>query len=246
MPGGACDVASHLAVVCADILGAPTRSVVLHGSLARGDFRPGRSDIDLLVVIDGEIDDARADALENLVRRTDLGSASGVDLHVVAADVARAPTREPPLELHVGRYDGSGIGVEVEPRVAAAPDLPAELFTARLHGRALVGAAPHQVIGPVPADWLRERGRYWLATWQSRTDDAENAVHMVLTACRIWRLAVEGVHSAKADTARWALAQDPSLTAIPQALRQYDGDTDARVGEAAIARVLATVLRETG
>src|SRR5690348_6356542 len=64
---------------------------------------------------------------------------------------------------------------------------------------------------PVPPRWLTDRGRYWLSTWLSRTDDAENAAFMVVTACRIWYLAVEGGHCSKAAAARWALAQAPSL-----------------------------------
>ncbi|MEU9508716.1 aminoglycoside adenylyltransferase domain-containing protein [Micromonospora sp. NPDC048170] len=237
--------ARHLAWACADIVGPSVRSVILHGSLAAGDFHPGRSDIDLLVVAEGALSDAQADALEILVRQADLGGASGIDLHVVAAKVAGAPTRMPPMELHIGRYDGSSIGVEVESRVAAAPDLPAELSMARADGHALVGAQPHDVIAPVRADWIRERGRHWLKTWRSHTDDAEDAVHMVLTACRIWRFTVDGTHSSKSEAARWALNQDPSLTAIRQAVHQYTVDPAAPVDAAGIARVLNTALRET-
>ncbi|SCL72620.1 nucleotidyltransferase domain-containing protein [Micromonospora peucetia] len=238
-------VAGHFAGACADIVGTSVRSVILHGSLAGGDFRPGRSDIDLLIVVEGGLPDAQVDALENLVRRADLGGASGIDLHVVAADVAGAPTRMPPMELHIGRYDGSSVGVEVESRVAAAPDLPAELSMARAAGRALIGAQPHDVIAPVRADWIRERGRHWLKIWRCHTDDTEDAVHMVLTACRIWRFAVDGVHSPKSEAARWALNQDPSLTAVGQALHQYTVDPAAPIGEAGIAHLLDTVLRET-
>jgi hypothetical protein len=52
------------------------------------------------------------------------------------------------------------------------------------------------VIAPVPADWIVERGRYWLKMWRSRTDDSRHAAFMILTTCRIWRFAVEQVHSA--------------------------------------------------
>lgn len=242
--GAALVAARRIADSCVAV-GASTRSVILHGSLASGDFLPGRSDIDLLAVIDGELPDAQAGALEELIRRADIGEASGVDLHVVTADVAGAPTPAPPMRLHIGRYDGSSIGVEVEARVTAAPDLPAELSMARAEGRALFGAAPRDVIAPVPPAWIRERGRHWLTFWRSHTDDAEDAAHMVLTACRIWRFAVEGAHSAKAEAARWALRRAPSLTAIRQALRQYTVDAAAPVSEQGIARVLDTVLRET-
>lgn len=228
-----------------DIVGAATRSVILYGSLSSGGFRPGRSDIDVLAVVDGGLADPPAAALERLVHRADTGGAVGIDLHVVTSEVAEAPTRAPSLELHIGRYDGSSIHVEVERQVAASPDLPAELFMARADGRALQGAAPREVIAPVPADWIVDRGRRWLLTWRSLTDDAENAAFMVLTACRIWRFAQEGVHCSKVRAARWALDRDPSLTAGRQAIHQYERASANMIGEQGIVDLLDTVLHET-
>ncbi|MEH0844206.1 aminoglycoside adenylyltransferase domain-containing protein [Micromonospora sp. CPCC 205711] len=219
--------------------------MLLHGSLASGDFRPGRSDIDVLVVVDDELSDARAEAVTDLIRRADVGDATGIDLHVVTAAVAGSPSRRPPLELHVGRHDRSSVGVEVARRVAGDPDLSTELSAARAHGRALRGARPDEVLRPVPAEWIVARGRHWLTTWRSRTGDAENAAFMVLTACRIWRFAVEREHSAKARAARWALRRDPSLTAVRQALHQYETDPAMPIDRDGIAEVLGTVRRDT-
>ncbi|MFE9204744.1 aminoglycoside adenylyltransferase domain-containing protein [Micromonospora sp. NPDC007230] len=237
--------AEELAGSVVDIVDGALRSVILHGSLAAGGFRPGRSDIDLLVVVDGGLSDPQLDALTDRVRHARIDGASGIDLHVVTAAVAGAPAPAPPLELHVGRYDGSSVGFEVDRRVPAAPDLPAELSMARADGQALRGAQPGEVLAPVPDEWLHERGRYWLTTWQSRTDDAEDAALMVLTACRIWRFAVEGRHCAKAQAAGWALDRDPSLTAVRQALHQYEVNPAAPIDADGVAQVLDTVLRET-
>jgi predicted nucleotidyltransferase len=224
------------------IVGAAARSVILHGSLAAGGFRAGRSDIDVLAVIAGELADEQAAALERLARRADLGGATGLDLHVVTAAVAGTPTRAPALELHIGRYDGSSVDVEVARRVPAAPDLPAELSMARADGLALRGAAPREAIAPVPAEWIVDRGRHWLLTWRSLTGDAEHAAFMVLTACRIWRFAVEHVHCSKAQAAEWALGRDPSLTAVRQAVQE---ERTSAVAEQDLAVLLDTVLRET-
>lgn len=158
---------------------------------------------------------------------------------------AGAPTRAPALELHIGRYDRPSVECEVERRVAASPDLPAELSMARADGRALRGAVPRAVIAPVPADWIVDRGRHWLLTWRSLTDDAENAVFMVLTACRIWRFAVENAHCAKAQAAAWALGRDPTLAAVRQAAQQYEHGRARVVAEQDIVDLLDTVLRET-
>jgi hypothetical protein len=101
------------------------------------------------------------------------------------------------------------------------------------------------VLAPVPAQWIVDRGRHWLTVWQSLTDDTESAAFMVLTACRIWHFAVENDHCAKLRAADWALRRDPSLIAVRQAIRQYEGGGHP-VDEAGIAAVLDRVLRETG
>src|SRR5690242_17371713 len=207
-----------------DIIGPTVRSVILHGSLSSGGFRPGSSDIDVLAVIDGDLADAQVTALEQLTRHADLGDAAGLDVHVVTSEVAGRPTRAPALQLHIGRYLGGSVDFEMERRVSACPDLLAELSIARAGGRALSGAAPPDLIAPIPADWIIERGMHWLLTWRTLTDDAENAAFMVLTACRIWRFAKENVHCSKLQAAQWALDRDPSLTAVRQALQQYEQD----------------------
>ncbi|WP_433342600.1 nucleotidyltransferase domain-containing protein [Micromonospora sp. CA-111912] len=237
--------AERLADLFADTVGADVRSVILHGSLSAGDFRAGSSDIDLLIVIEGGLSDAQSTVLERLVRQADLGSAAGIDVHVVTAEIAGAPSRTPALELYIGRYDRSSTGFEVERRVAASPDLPAELSMARADGRSLRGAPPREVIAPVPPGWIVDRGRHWLMTWRSLTDDTENAAFMALTACRIWRFAVDNVHCSKAQAARWALDRDPSLTVVRQAVQQYEQDPTAIVGEQGITRLIDTVLQET-
>jgi predicted nucleotidyltransferase len=233
--------AAVLAGSIVDVLGGRARSVILHGSLAAGGFRPGRSDIDLLAVVDGALPDAQIDALVRRVHRADAGDAAAIDLHVITTGVAGRPVRTPPLELYVGRHTG----LEAERRVPAAPDLPAELSMARSLGRALRGAAPHEVLAPVPARWIVDRGRHWLTTWQSLTGDTAHAAFMVLTACRIWHFAAENEHCPKIRAGEWALGRDPSLTAVRQAIQRYEGGSTP-VDEAGIAAVLDRVLRETG
>ena len=228
-----------------DVVGAAVRSMILYGSLAAGGFRLGRSDIDVLAVIDGGLSEAQVEALDRWVRRAEIGGAAGVDLHVVTAEAASTPARAVPVELYLGRHDRSGTGFEIARRVSADPDLPAELSMARADGRALKGAQPREVIAPVPADWIVDRGRYWMTRWRSLTGDAENAAFMVLTTCRIWRFAMENVHCSKARAAQWALARDPSLAAVRQAVQQYEQDPASPVDRQGIADLLDTVLDQT-
>ncbi|MEV7630460.1 aminoglycoside adenylyltransferase domain-containing protein [Actinoplanes sp. NPDC089786] len=216
--------ATSLARSCAAVTGG---TVILHGSLALGGYRPGRSDIDLLLITSSPLP---SDAVPRLLS---IASGAPLDLHVVSSAVVARPTSAPGVLLYAGHGD---VAVDVP----SDPDFVVELSVARAHGVTLVGSdPPDAVIGPVPASWVVDRGRYWLTRWRELTDDVEHARFMVLTACRMWRFAVEGAHSPKAEAGRWALERDPSLVAITAAL------ADAPIPPPEISRVLNAALHRS-
>jgi predicted nucleotidyltransferase len=65
--------ATDLAAACADLLGPVVAAVILHGSLAFGQFAPGRSDIDILVAVDRSLSEAECVGLEELARQPKRG-----------------------------------------------------------------------------------------------------------------------------------------------------------------------------
>ena len=79
-----------------------------------------------------------------------------------------------------------------------------------------------------------------LADWEAIGDDPRYAQLTVLTACRVWQFAAERRHSSKTAAAEWALARDPALTVVRDALRQRT-DPSARIDPAGVAEVLAVV-----
>jgi predicted nucleotidyltransferase len=231
--------AARLASRCSDALGEALVSVILHGSLTLDDFVPGRSDMDLLVVVAEPLDDEQLTALRDQLAED---APRRVDLRVVTRETAAAPPTPTPT-MEAAFTSRPGTAPEVETGIAE-PDLVAEFSIARAHGRSIVGRAPEAVIGPVPDDGLIEIGDRQLAAWQDLTDDADHAELMVLSACRIWRFATERVHCSKTAAGRWALARDPSLGAIEEALRQRTRDPAATIAEEGIARLLALVRQE--
>lgn len=234
----------RMADSCADILQTTLVSAILHGSLTLGDFRPGRSDLDLLLVVERGLTLSEADALRCAVRETDIGPAGGVDLLVVTRRTAETPADYPGRELQVGWWPGSGEELEVEGHDDHVPDLWPELSEARANGRSLLGPEPHSVIGEVPHDRVRANGIGWLRTWLERIDDDKNAVHMVLTACRIWRFEVTGKHVSKTDAARWAMERDPSLVGVELALSARTASDVPVIADRDVERVLIRVLRD--
>lgn len=233
--------AEQLAHACVPLLG-DLEAVILHGSLVLGGYVPGKSDVDLLAVVGRPLGDSKRIELQELVLRLWRDAPSGLDWRVVTRKVAANPSRAPAMELYVGLH--AGHDPEIESCVEAEPDLTVELSMARLHGRSLVGAAPTQVIGHVPIEWVVAYGDVVLTRWQDLTDDLESAELMVLTACRIWRLAVEETYCTKDEAGRWAIARDPSLTVVADVLKGRSGEQHIRVEPPAIGRLLEHVRRE--
>jgi hypothetical protein len=155
------------------------------------------------------------------------------------------------MELYLALQPGRPAVLET--RAAGEPDLAVEFSMVRAHGRTIAGGAggaggadavPRAIIGVVPDEWVVAIGSRQLMAWERLTDDAEHAELTVLTTCRIWRFHAEGGHCSKSEAGRWALARDPSLTAVEQALRKRSGDPEATIAEDGIARLIAIVRRE--
>ncbi|WP_244928532.1 aminoglycoside adenylyltransferase domain-containing protein [Nocardioides sp. W7] len=235
---------SRLADECAAILQRCLVSAILHGSLTQDDFRPGLSDIDLLLIVDRALTSGQVDGLVSAVDRADLGPAGGVDLLVVTRQAAATPGEHPDRELMVGRWPGSDDQLEVAGREKQVSDLWPELSEIRANGRALMGPGPGEVIGEVPGHRVRANSVGWLRTWLKLTDDDKNAVHMVLTACRMWRFELTGEHTSKTAAARWALGREPSLTAVDLALLARATSHPRPIAPHDVEDVLRRVLRD--
>ena len=176
----------RLAAACSHIL--PDATVIVTGSLALGDYRPGESDVDLLV-----LSDAPTDGLLEAVEQAWSQEPCEFDLRVTRYAVAAAPTRRPQLALGISAYADR---IEVT-RETEEPELVVEFSICRQLGRS-------EVIGPVPDEWVDEVGAAALARWKTIGDARSGPELRALTACRIWRFREERVHCSKPAAARWA------------------------------------------
>jgi predicted nucleotidyltransferase len=232
--------AKQLAGACPGAIGEAVTAVILHGSLTLGDYLPGRSDLDLLVVVQDPLTDPQVAALTEALASRQAEAPGPVDLRLITRQVAAAPTPAPPLEAYLRLTPSSGIRVE-ERRHPAQRDLAVELSIGRADGRSLLGAAPAELIGQVPDRWVVAAGDAQLAAWQAIGDDPPYAELTVLTACRVWRFADQGRHASKTAAARWALGRDPTLGVVGDALRRRHGDPATRIDPAQVAQLLALV-----
>jgi hypothetical protein len=184
------DVVERLSTACTTAL--PDATVIIHGSLALGDFQPEKSDVDLLVLSDA----STAELVESVEREWVLQPIS-LDLRVITYAVAAAPTRAPHMALYISLTQEHGLYVE---RDHDEPDLVVELSVCRQLGHT-------DVIGPVPDEWVDEVGTEVVERWMGIGYDPPHQELMALTACRIWRFREERVHCSKPAAAAWARAR---------------------------------------
>jgi hypothetical protein len=133
--------AGALARSCARALGETVAGVILHGSLTLDDYVPGHSDVDLLVVVDEPLSDARLAALTEAIASRRAEAPGPVDLRLVTRKVAASPTPAPLMEAYLRLTPGSEVRLE-ERRHPGERDLAVELSVCRAHGRSLLGATP--------------------------------------------------------------------------------------------------------
>jgi GNAT superfamily N-acetyltransferase len=191
----------RLKQVCAATL--PDATLIVHGSRALGDYRPDKSDVDLLV-----LSDAPTDGLVESLQDAWSDEPGDFDLRVVRYSVAAAPTRTPRLTLGIGMHGGE---LEIE-RDASEPDLLIEFSVCRQLGWT-------ELIGPVEDAWVDEVGAAALARWKGIGYDPPHQELMAMTACRIWRFREERVHCSKPEAARWARARGARVAYDEQAVK---------------------------
>ena len=168
-------------------LGAELLSLSVHGSWVAGDFKLGRSDLDLLAVLAHD-PDARV-----------LGRLTAVHAEIAAW----APEWHDHVEADYVSRDAvvdilAGDGPE-HPMVRISPGEPIHLLpahrhylltwrAARDHDHRIVGRSPVEVIPPIPDDVVRdvvvEHAREWPA-WVEGARSPGFQAYAVLTMCRV-------------------------------------------------------------
>ena len=97
-------------------------AAILHGSLTLGDYLPGRSDIDLLLIVNDPLTDAHLADLAKAVGQQRPRGPVRVDLRVVTRTAAGAPSSLPPMEAFL-RIKGPERRVHLEGRDRGERDL---------------------------------------------------------------------------------------------------------------------------
>ena len=202
----------RLTTAVADTLGEHLVGVYLIGSCALDDFQP-TSDIDVVAVSSDDLPAAsRATLRARVLDLAMQAPARGLEFVLYSAADAAAANGTVTLSLNAG------------PAMTTRTDTAEEFWFAidasilRTTAVALVGPPARDVFGEVDHERVLRavvRSLRWHATHGDRPHAS------VLTACRAWRYALQGVWSSKSAAGAWVAAQAPETAPLIVAAQSY-------------------------
>jgi hypothetical protein len=211
-----------------DTLGAFFSGMIVHGSLANGDFNPHSSDIDLLVVSSTELPAEMLPVLHAL--HTSL-AASGLPW-ADEMEVSYIP------QLALRRFDPANCAhpaLRIDGSFAIdrhGPEWIIQRHIIRTKGIVLAGPHPHTLIDPISPAALRAAQVDLLHEWwapqladHTLLRDSAYQAYAVLTMCRALYMLHDADVASKPAAARWACQAlgEPRATLIHQALAWQRG-----------------------
>jgi streptomycin 3"-adenylyltransferase len=210
--------------------GAPLVSVILHGSAVLGGWTPGRSDLDLLVIVEDTIEHADLRTLVGILIRFD---AERIGMPLEASIVTRSAAAHIrdrwPFLAHVNSHRTPTIDEALAQPGASDPDLLMHYAVARHAGLAVSGERARVAVGPVPRSSIL---RYLADEIQWGLDHAPVA-YALLNACRARQYLTDAAIVSKIEGGLRALqdAEAPQ-TAIAAAIAWQQGGNVAPVLDA--------------
>ncbi len=189
------------------ILGDRFTGLYLYGSLALGDFDPGKSDIDFLVVTTDELPETMVAALAAMHERL---AASGLKLamELEGSYIPRRSLRHyDPTNTHHPYIDRGGGRLAITQHDTV---WVIQCYVLREHGVVVAGPDIQSLIDPISPDELQWAVRDMLWWWElqlkdtSRVEQSGYQVYTVLSMCRILYTLKYGTIVTKPAAARWA------------------------------------------
>jgi hypothetical protein len=174
------------------------------GGLAFDDYQPGRSDLDIYVIISGPLDEDERHAITDRCSHRALPCpAPRLELVVMSARAAQHPGASPQWALNFNTGHALSDHVGLDPAAEPAHWFVLDLAIARERGIALLGPPPSELIGELRLADVRSAQSQAVA-WYAAND---MPVEAIASACRAWHWLATGRFASKRQAARWALAE---------------------------------------
>lgn len=220
-----------------EILGNNLTGIYLHGSAVMGCFQPGKSDIDLLVVVKEEIpDEAKRQFMDMVVELNKQAPAKGLELSIVKENVCNPFIYPTPFELHFSvahlSWYQSNSQDYIEKMKGTDKDLAAHFTIVYHRGQVLYGKKISEVFATVPKENYLDS--IWNDIENAVEEIAENPMYLTLNLCRVLAYKRDGLITSKQEGGEWGLkhiVRPEFLDLIKAALQEYQGN-EAMVFEA--------------
>jgi len=231
----------RLAARAEELLGEVLIGSYLVNSGARGDYLPGRSDLDaVLVVADALADPMKRRLAEELGHAAIPCPAPRLELVVYRREVAAAPGERPAFELNLN--SGPAIADHVALDSAHEPWFwfALDLATANQAATPIGGPPSTGIFGEVPRRVVIDA---LLASnaWHVRHDS--RAPNRVLNACRAWRWIATSSWRSKTEAAVWAIEAGGDADLIGHAMALRSGEREDQLPIAGVERLSEHVAR---
>lgn len=221
-----------------DVLGGDLRAVCLMGSAALGDYRPGRSDLDVAVVAERPLPLVAREALVGALEHDALPCpARGLEL-VTYDPSGLADPRGPAYLINLNTGPRMDHQVSFDPAENPRFWFTLDVAIGRTLGRALLGPSAADLFPELPDDLVRGAARDSLDWWSANGGHPFTAV---LAACVAWRWSETGTWSSKGAAARWAADRAAEPDVLRAALDRREGDGARPFDEAAARRFVRMV-----
>lgn len=204
--------------MCRQILGEKLTGVYLHGSAAMGCFNQKKSDLDLIIVMEGTPEDCvKREFMDHVIALNDEAPEKGLELSIVRKEFCKPFAYPTPFELHFSIAHLEWYRRDPEGYVAGMRgtdrDLAAHFTILREYGVVLWGAAVEEVFGEVPQEDYIDS--IWRDVEQAEKDILVDPVYVALNLCRVLAYLRDGLILSKQAGGEWGLGM------LPNKYREY-------------------------
>lgn len=222
--------------------------IYLHGSLAMGCFHPGKSDIDLITVVDRPLTDTVKRAYMDMVVGCNAsGPAKGIEMSIVLREVCSPFVYPTPFELHFSSGHLKWYREDPEDYIrkmnGTDKDLAAHFTVISKRGICLWGAPVRDVFAEVPDSCYLDA--LWYDIEGAEDEITENTMYLTLNLARVLAYQEEGLVLSKKEGGEWAVNHLPAEyhPLISEAMREYSEGTDAAYDGALAKRYAGYAIR---
>lgn len=189
-----------------DILQENLTGIYVHGSIALGCFNWDKSDIDFIVVINGELShETKRKLMDFTVKLNEQAPPKGLEMSIVLEEYCRKFQYPTPFELHFSNMHKEWYHRNpddyCEHMHGEDKDLAAHFTIIKHAGVVLCGKPICAVFGDVPSDLYLDSIKDDIIN--AKKDIIENPVYIVLNLCRVAAYIKEGLILSKKQGGEW-------------------------------------------